>query len=58
MVQEQLNTILMGITYVKSVEFFDSETFDLLVDYIVESEKEGNILGDVYEEKAEEMNEE
>ena len=49
----------MGITYVKSVEFFDSETFDLLVDYIVESEKEGNILGDVYEEeKVEEMNEE
>mmetsp|Transcript_22775 Transcript_22775/g.20248 ORF Transcript_22775/g.20248 Transcript_22775/m.20248 type:complete len:465 (+) Transcript_22775:13-1407(+) len=50
LVQEQINAILMGVTYKKREEFFNSEKFAILVDHIVESEKEANILGDAYEE--------
>lgn len=50
LVQEQINAILMGVTYKKREDFFREEEFFLLVDHIVESEKEANILGDAYED--------
>ncbi|CAI2387514.1 unnamed protein product [Moneuplotes crassus] len=53
LVQEQLNAILMGVSYTKSTDFFYSDTFHTLVENILGSEKEGNILGDAYEEEEE-----
>jgi hypothetical protein len=52
MVQEQINSVLFGISYKKHLEFFDNEVFHVLVDHIAESENQANILGDAYGEES------
>lgn len=51
LVQEQINAILMGVTYTKNHEFFHSDDFMILIEKVLDSEKEGNILEDAYEEE-------
>jgi hypothetical protein len=52
MVQEQINSVLFGVSYKKHLEFFDDEVFHVLVDHIAESDSQANILGDAYGEES------
>ena len=38
LVQEQINIILFGVTYLKKEDYFFSDKFDMLVDWLTDNE--------------------